>query len=58
MALSNFARNLRMFLDIPKHCKAKKKFQKKTVLKMGSLILGKVAVLVHEISLEKKSLKK
>ena len=60
MALRNFTRNLRMFRDIFELCKEKEKnnSSEKTVLKLWSQILSKMAVLVHEISLKKSARKK
>ena len=55
--LRNFTRNLRIFLDIFELLKEKQNCSGKTVLKMWSQILGKMAVLVHKITLYKKSKK-
>ena len=59
VALRKFTRNLRMFLDIFELCKENKQKNSsgKPVLKIWYQIWGKMAVLVHDISLEKSAKK-
>ena len=55
MALRNFTRNLRMFLEsFELGVQNKNNSLGKTVLKMWSQICGKIAMLVHKITLKKK----